>query len=354
MANRASISSLEEAEKNEALAADESYLIQSQDMTTGHSDLDDTGMLRNQTKRDSVWLSEAMPYISSPSGQLPSEGSDPSKDKSALLGKSLPKVEDFVARYSVHMESDERQASQSESRPRIPENLPESQILLAVRLAQETSYGQDIEQQVLARPFNSLERERRAIQTQDKRRFAIHEFIPITIEETPSNSALEPKAKDFGRKSPQTTSLNESWQEIPDARNFEEVLAALRDRPYQDFFDDVSMAEQWFRVLTSDERLDSLHSCLNHFGPQSVYVLSLMLWDCRNSRELSHFDISTFQTIEKGKVRASSNENFKAKLQSFTNWFIVLDDVEQMVALAVLLRQASPFQVAFLCCGKAP
>jgi hypothetical protein len=149
-------------------------------------------------------------------------------------------------------------------------------------------------------------------------------------------------------------SLHEAWHEIPDARNFEEVLTALRDRQYQDFFDEVSAIEQWFRVLSSDERLASLHSCLDHFGPQSVYVLSLMLWDLRNSKELSHFDLSTFHTIEKGKIRASSDEDFKAELQAITDWFNVLDDVEQMVSLAVFLRQASPFQGAFLCCRKGP
>jgi hypothetical protein len=136
IANRASISSLEEAEKHAELATDEPDLVQLQDETTVRFILDDTGILQSSSNRDSVWLSAAIPDVADTSTPSSDKYSSSSQVESARSRKSIPDVEDFVARYSVHVESEVQQASQSDTKVITNESVLKSQMSLTLRQIQ--------------------------------------------------------------------------------------------------------------------------------------------------------------------------------------------------------------------------
>jgi hypothetical protein len=212
---------------------------------------------------------------------------------------------------------DGQESSESISMQNRNEDLSRLRALLTLRQDTDTRLGRGKnEEQILDRAL-----------TKDRKTFAIHPALPILDEaETP--------------------------YETPDTEDFERVLGVLRDRKNQDFFDEVHAIEHWFQVLSSGERLAALHKFLDRLGTRSAYPLGYMLWNLRNSDDLSRLDLGTFQNLEKEKVRASLDVDFVDELWAIIQWFLVLSDAEQVVAFTVFLHHASPLQVAFLCCHR--
>ncbi len=201
------------------------------------------------------------------------------------------------------------------------------------------------------------EKELRPIDQEYTRIFAIiYPVIPAPNEEAPPGSATSDLNGNGSSPSeklvPGRITRRQSACKLPDAVNFEELLARLGN---QDFLDELSAIEQWFRVLSPHERLASLHRFLYHigFGPLSVYLLSEMLRYWHKIKHFSYFDPKILQTIEKERIRARSCMDFIDELEAITTWFDALDDIEKILSFIALLNQASPSQIAFLCYHKA-
>lgn len=360
MANRVSISSLEEAEKSAERAFDEPKLTEVNKGVIGLALSGDHNPRVAPRQRDSVWLSAAIPEAPISSDAPVDDGNNIASRRISLAGNPIPETKDYVSRYSIILQ-DEQHAGSSEPATKINSAVSKINMAQAPRTILGAKSPRELERDLSLNLRSNHQRSKSNQENHPRTELVPTEYPAILKQQTSTDmTSLDSRKNPPGPATLLTTSQVTRVpisKKLPDLTQFEfyENIknSILHD---QDFYDEVSAIEQWFRVLSEQERLATFYNLLTTLKAATpcAQYLSQLFRDWHNSTVLRHFDLISFQLMEKERINSSKDKEFADELDVITIWFGHLDAFEQVASFSVLLNQATPAQIGVLCVHEAP